>query len=53
MQNVIYKDDREYPELLRQIGKDAPKQLYYKTSVIPSVARNPLKMDTVKGFLLA
>ena len=31
MQNVIYKDDEEYPELLRQIGKDAPKQLYYKT----------------------
>ena len=30
MNNVVYKDDREYPELLRQIGKDAPKQLYYK-----------------------
>ncbi len=27
---VVYKDDKEYPELLRQIGKDAPKQLYYK-----------------------
>ena len=30
MQNVIYKDDKDYPELLRQIGKDAPKQIYYK-----------------------
>ena len=30
MSNVIYKDDEEYPELLRRIGKDAPKQLYYK-----------------------
>jgi len=31
MSNVFYKDDKEYPELLKQIGKDAPKQLYYKT----------------------
>ena len=30
MDNVFYKDDEEYPELLRQVGKDAPKQLYYK-----------------------
>ena len=27
--NVFYRDDEEYPELLRQI-KGAPKQLYYK-----------------------
>ena len=31
MQNVFYKkDDQGYPELLRQIGKDAPKQIYCK-----------------------
>ncbi|MBU1255674.1 DNA-processing protein DprA [Patescibacteria group bacterium] len=30
MNNVVYKDDEEYPELLRQMGKDAPKQLYFK-----------------------
>ena len=30
MNDVIYKDDEEYPELLRQIGKGAPKQLYFK-----------------------
>jgi len=30
MSNVIYKDDKEYPELLKKIGKDAPKQIYYK-----------------------
>jgi len=30
MNNVVYRDDKEYPELLRQMGKDAPKQLYFK-----------------------
>ena len=28
--NVISLEDKEYPELLREIGKQAPKQLYYK-----------------------
>jgi len=32
MSNVIYKDDKEYPSLLKKIGKDAPKQLYCKKS---------------------
>ena len=30
MSNVILKDDKEYPSLLKKIGKDAPKQIYYK-----------------------
>jgi len=30
MSDVIYKDDKEYPELLKKIGKGAPKQLYFK-----------------------
>ena len=30
MVSVIYKDNKEYPDLLRKIGKDAPKQIYYK-----------------------
>jgi len=29
---LIHKDDRDYPELLKKIGKDAPKQIYYKVS---------------------
>jgi len=42
MQNVIYKDDKNYPSLLKKIGKDAPKQLYYKTrGVIPNLIGNP------------
>jgi len=28
--NVYYKDDRDYPELLKQINKEAPKQIYFK-----------------------
>jgi DNA processing protein len=27
---VIYRDDEEYPKLLKKIGKQAPKQLYFK-----------------------
>ena len=30
MSNVIYRDDENYPKLLKEIGKQAPKQLYYK-----------------------
>ena len=30
MSNVILKNDKEYPELLKKIGKQAPKQIYYK-----------------------
>ena len=29
MDNVVYQDDKEYPELLKEI-KGAPKQIYYK-----------------------
>ena len=28
---LIRKDDRDYPELLKKIGKGAPKQIYYRT----------------------
>ena len=28
MSNVILKDDENYPELLKKIGKDAPKQIF-------------------------
>lgn len=30
MPNVIYKDDKEYPKLLKRIGKQTPKCLYFK-----------------------
>ncbi len=30
MKNVVYREDKEYPELLRQTKGQAPKQLYYK-----------------------
>jgi len=30
MEKVITIQDKKYPKLLREIGKDAPKQLYYK-----------------------
>jgi len=30
MENIIYRDDENYPKLLKEIGKQAPKQLYYK-----------------------
>jgi len=40
MQNVIYKDDKEYPKLLKKISKGMPKQLYYKGSWKGSSASN-------------
>jgi len=43
MKNIIYKDDREYPELLKQIGKDAPKQLYFKSKCPEFSSRFTLK----------
>jgi len=43
MGNVIYKDDEEYPSLLKKIGKDAPKQIYYKTLVISTEAKRKEK----------
>ena len=30
MNNIITIQDKKYPKLLKEIGKDAPKQLYYK-----------------------
>jgi len=30
MEKIIAIDDKRYPELLRKIGKEAPKKLYYK-----------------------
>lgn len=32
MEKIILLQDKRYPESLRKIGKDAPKQLYYKGS---------------------
>jgi len=43
MNNVFYKDDPEYPELLRRIGKEAPKQLYFKGSCPEFSSRFTLK----------
>jgi len=34
MSNIIYIDDEKYPKLLKQIGKEAPKQLYFKTNTL-------------------
>ena len=28
--NIIYIEDKKYPKLLKKIGKEAPKKLYYK-----------------------
>lgn len=39
--NVFYKDDREYPQLLKQI-KGAPKQLYYKGNWDKKIFKNCL-----------
>jgi len=41
MQNIIYKDDKEYPALLKQI-KSAPKQLYYKGKWDKDIFKNCL-----------
>jgi DNA processing protein len=40
--SVIYKDDKEYPKLLKQVGKEAPKQIYYKGEYNTSIFENCL-----------
>ncbi|MFH1461066.1 MAG: DNA-processing protein DprA [Patescibacteria group bacterium] len=41
--SVIYRDGPEYPRLLKKIGKEAPKQLYYKSSCPEFSSRFTLK----------
>ena len=42
MQNKITAEQKEYPKLLREIGKDAPKQLYFRGIWDESIFRNCL-----------
>lgn len=42
MQNVVSITDSRYPELLKQLGKDAPKQLYYKGNWSDEIFENCL-----------
>ena len=49
MRNVVYKEDEEYPELLRKIGKDAPKQIYYKVRCHPE--QSPCHPERSEGSI--
>ena len=40
--NIITIQDKRYPELLKKIGKDAPKQLYYKGKLDEEIFDNCL-----------
>ncbi len=40
--NVITVSDKKYPKLLKKLGKDAPKQLYYKGSWDKDIFQNCL-----------
>lgn len=42
MNGVIKVEDKKYPKLLRKIGKEAPKQLYYKGSWSDEIFENCL-----------
>lgn len=42
MQDVIKIDDKRYPALLKELGKDAPKQLYYKGNWDENIFENCL-----------
>jgi len=42
MCQVIYKEDKNYPKLLKKIGKEAPKQLYYKGNYDEEILENCL-----------
>jgi len=49
MQNVYLKDDQGYPKLLKQAGKNAPKQIYVKCySTIPEVGQNNVRPQIQK-----
>jgi DNA processing protein len=41
-ENIINIQDERYPKLLRQIGREAPKQLYYKEEWYPEIFENCL-----------
>ena len=40
MENIVSITDSHYPELLKQLGNDAPKQLYYKGNWDDSIFEN-------------
>lgn len=40
--NIVAIDDKKYPQLLKKIGKDAPKQLYYKGAWDDDIFKNCL-----------
>jgi len=40
--NIISLEDKKYPKLLKEIGKDAPKQLYYKGNWDSEIFKNCL-----------
>lgn len=42
--NIVKIDDKNYPELLKEIGKDAPKQLYYKGNFNKDIFKNCLSV---------
>ena len=42
MENIVSITDSHYPELLKQLGNDAPKQLYYKGNWDDSIFENCL-----------
>ena len=49
MQGVITINDPRYPKLLKQIGKDAPKQLYYKGNWPVSPPASPARRGESQG----
>ena len=40
--NVVNSEDKKYPALLKKIGKDAPKQLYWKGNYSEEILKNCL-----------
>jgi len=42
MANIVKIEDKKYPDMLRVLGKDAPKQLYYKGKWDKSIFENCL-----------
>ncbi len=42
MENTITIENKRYPELLREIGKEAPERLYYKGNWNPEIFENCL-----------
>ncbi len=44
MENVVYKDDKEYPSLLKKIDKEAPKQIYFKARFQSDIFKNCLSV---------